>query len=74
MSYYAPTRQGLYRSRDGIVAGVCGGIADYFDVSAFWTRVLMALFIFCTGLFPGVFVYIILALLMKKDPYYYDYY
>ena len=25
----------LYRSRDGIVAGVCGGIADFFGLDAF---------------------------------------
>ena len=73
MSYYYETRvspRGLYRTRDGYVAGVCGGIADYFDLSSFWIRLLMAGFIFFTGLFPGLFVYILLALVMKKEPYY----
>ena len=30
--------RGLYRSRNGVILGVCRGIADYFDLSAFWIR------------------------------------
>ena len=33
-------RTGLYRSRDGMLAGVCRGIADYFDLSVFWLRAI----------------------------------
>lgn len=62
--------RGLYRSRDGMIAGVCAGIAEHFDFSVFWTRVIAAGVIVCSGLWPGVFVYIIAALMMKKDPYY----
>lgn len=71
MSYrdYEYERTGLYRSRYGIIAGVCRGVAEYFDVSFFWTRVLMFAFFICTGFFPAVVVYIFAALLMKKEPY-----
>ena len=69
MSYHGYERTGLYRSRDGVICGVFGGIAEYFDMSAFWTRALGVLFVLCTGLWPGVFAYFLAALVMKKDPY-----
>ena len=31
-------RRGLYRSRRGIICGVCRGVAEYLDFSVFWTR------------------------------------
>jgi len=59
---------GLYRSRHGRFLGVCQGLADYFDLSVFWVRVLMTLFILFTGLWPGVAMYFIAAFLMKLEP------
>lgn len=61
--------RGLYRSRDGIIAGVCGGIADYFDFSSFWVRFVAVVLLICTGLWPIVALYVIAALMMKKEPY-----
>ena len=37
---------GLYRSRDGMILGVCEGIADYLDFSLFWTRMFAVLFLY----------------------------
>ena len=62
-------RGGLYRSRHGIVAGVCAGIAEHFDLSVFWTRVIAAGIVIFSGIWPGVFAYVIAALVMKRDPY-----
>jgi phage shock protein C len=61
-------RRGLYRSRRGALLGVCRGLAEYFDFSVTWVRVItVAAFIF-TGFWPvGVF-YLILALVMKPAP------
>jgi len=59
---------GLYRSRDGIIFGVCTGIARYFDLSVFWTRIATLLMLFCTGFWPVGFLYVFAALLMKKEP------
>lgn len=60
--------QGLYRSRDGVLFGVCRGLAEYFDLSVFWVRIIaLAAFIF-TGLWPAGVVYLILALVMKPSP------
>ena len=59
---------GLYRSREGVILGVCKGIADYFDFSVFWTRIIAVLFLFITGLWPVMGIYFIAALLMKPNP------
>ncbi len=69
MSYYDYERRGLYRSRHGVIAGVCAGIAEYFDLSVFWTRVVAVGIFLVSGIWPAVILYIIAALMMKKDPY-----
>lgn len=68
MSNYV-TRTGLYRSRDGMICGVCKGIADHLDISVFWTRAIALGALICTGFFPIGAAYILAALLMKKEPY-----
>ncbi len=51
----------LYRLPDqGVVAGVCAGLAQYFDLDVTMTRVVYAVGTFLTGGF-GVLLYIILA-------------
>lgn len=69
MSYYAAERVGLYRSRQGIIFGVFGGIAEHFNLSSFWTRSIALLVLLCTGIWPIVILYALAALVMKKDPY-----
>ena len=59
---------GLYRSRNGIILGVCRGIADYFDFSVFWARVITLLLLFFTGFWPVMILYFVAALLMKPEP------
>ena len=59
---------GLYRSRDGIFLGVCRGIAEYFDFSVFWTRVITVIFFLISGFWPIAGIYFIAALLMKPRP------
>jgi phage shock protein C len=61
-------RRGLYRSRNGVILGVCRGVADYFDFSVFWIRAIAVILFICTGFWPIVGVYILAALLMKSDP------
>ncbi len=60
----------LYRSeRNKILAGVCGGIAEYLDVDPVVIRVLfVALVIFeIRYLLQFVLLYIVLALIMPKE-------
>lgn len=61
-------RGGLYRSRNGIILGVCRGIADYFDFSVFWARVITLVLLLFTGFWPIVILYFVAALLMKPEP------
>ncbi|MEK7631043.1 MAG: PspC domain-containing protein [Patescibacteria group bacterium] len=58
------THRKLYRSADDrILAGVCGGIAEYFDVDPVLVRI--AFVVFSMG-GMGVFAYIILALIIPS--------
>jgi phage shock protein C len=59
---------GIYRSRQGIVMGVCKGVAEYFDLSVFWTRTITLLLFFMTGFWPMGAVYFAAALLLKPEP------
>jgi phage shock protein C len=69
MTWYSERRRGgLYRSRSGLIFGVCKGIAEYLDFSVVWMRVIaVALFIF-TGIWPIVVFYLLAAILMKPEP------
>lgn len=61
------TTKRLYKSRtDRSVSGVCGGLADYFNVDSTLVRVLFVLFTLMGG--PGLIVYIVLALVMPEEP------
>lgn len=69
MSYeYTIPRRGLYRSRNGLVFGVCRGAADYFGVSVFWTRVIVVAAFLLTGFWPVGVAYIAAALIMQAEP------
>ncbi len=57
----------LYRSNDNRwLAGVCGGVAEYFDVDPTLIRVLFILFSFVVG--GGLIVYLILWLVIPLAP------
>ncbi len=57
----------LTKSRNKILAGVFGGIAEYFDIDPAWVRIIGAAVIIFTGFFPGTLLYLIAALVMP-DP------
>lgn len=61
-------RGGLYRSRNGVILGVCRGVAEYFDFSVFWSRVIALALLFITGFWPTMALYFIAGLLMKPEP------
>lgn len=60
--------RGLYRSRNGVIFGVCRGLADYFDFSAFWVRMVFVIILFISGIWPLAGIYILASLLMKPEP------
>ena len=58
----------LTRSRnERMLAGVCGGIAEYFDIDPTLVRVGYVFLSLISAAFPGVFVYILLAFLMPQE-------
>lgn len=67
MSANTYTKQ-LYRSRSGVLLGVCKGIASYFDFSVFWVRLGFIVIFLLSGFWPVIGIYIVAALLMKPQP------
>ena len=61
-------RRDLYRSRTGVIFGVCKGMANHLDTSVFWMRIIAVLLLVFSGLAPIIFLYIVMALLMKPEP------
>ncbi len=60
---YGPKK--LYRLDQGaMLAGVCGGIAEYFNIDASIVRLIAAALILAGGL--SVWVYIIAAVILPK--------
>lgn len=64
----APTfKKELTRSKnERIVAGVIGGVSEYFDVDATLLRIVFLLVLALTGFAPGVVAYVIAALIMPE--------
>jgi phage shock protein C len=56
----------LYRSPNRIIAGVCGGIADYFDVDPTLIRVIYMILSLFSAAFPGFLLYIILMIMIPN--------
>lgn len=56
----------LYLSRDDkFLAGVCGGLADYFNMDSNLIRILWIILILFKG--AGVFVYLIAWLIIPEE-------
>ncbi len=52
----------LYRSpKNKVLAGVCGGLGEYFDIDPVLIRLFYLFVTVFTGLVPGVFLYILAA-------------
>ncbi len=61
-------RKRPYRSRSGVILGVCKGLAAYFDVSVFWTRVVSLTMLIFSGFWPITGIYLLAGFLMKPEP------
>lgn len=63
-----PERRRLYRSRvSRKIFGVCGGIAEFFDIDANAVRLGFVLIALFAG--GGVLIYLIAALILEDNPY-----
>lgn len=57
----------LYRSNvNKMVAGVCGGIAEYFDLDP--TLIRLGWVVFCALGGSGILVYLIAAIVIPQNP------
>ena len=58
----------LKRSRkERKIAGVCGGLAEYFDMDPSLVRILYVLVSIFSVAFPGILVYIIMWIVIPED-------
>lgn len=56
----------LYKIQNGkMLCGVCGGIAEYFNIDPTIVRLLWVLLIFCVG--TGILAYIVAAIIMPSN-------
>jgi phage shock protein PspC (stress-responsive transcriptional regulator) len=57
----------LYRSRtDRMIAGVCGGLAKYFEVDTTWIRLGFAVSLLFWG--TGGLLYLIMMVVVPEEP------
>ncbi|GMV91323.1 MAG: hypothetical protein AMXMBFR82_11010 [Candidatus Hydrogenedentota bacterium] len=57
-------QQGLRRSSNAMIAGVCGGIAESLNIDPTIVRLVYVLVSFFSAAFPGIIVYIVLWVVM----------
>ncbi|MDH3814766.1 MAG: PspC domain-containing protein [Acidobacteriota bacterium] len=64
----SPTSSKLHRSTTNrIIAGVCGGFAEWLGWNPTTFRVLFVIVSILSAAFPGLLVYLVLWLVMPKD-------
>jgi len=60
-------RQALRRSRGNrMIAGVCGGLAEFFGISAFWFRLAFLIALIPGGV-PGIVVYLLIMIIVPGE-------
>lgn len=62
----------LYKSNnEKVFVGVCGGIAEYFDIDPTLVRLLWVILLMMGG--SGILAYIIAAIIIPNEPEYIEY-
>jgi len=60
-------RGALRRSRSNrVIAGVCGGLGEFFGINATWFRLLFVILLLPGGL-PGLVPYIVIWVIVPKE-------
>jgi phage shock protein C len=63
----ASSRQALRRSRrNRVIAGVCGGLGEFFGISPTWFRLAFLIALIPGGV-PGLLVYLLLWLIVPNE-------
>jgi phage shock protein C len=55
----------LYRTKDKLLGGVCGGVADFFGIDRSVVRIIFALSVIAAGL--GFWLYLLLWLIVPLE-------
>jgi phage shock protein C len=59
----------IYRSRgDRMVAGVLGGWSAYLGLDPSLVRLVYVLLLILTGFLPGIFFYLVMAIIIPLEP------
>lgn len=59
-------RSSLRRSRrNRIIAGVCGGLAEFFGISSFWFRLAFLIALIPGGV-PGILIYLLMWIIIPS--------
>lgn len=66
---FAPAGKRLMRSRsDRKIAGVCAGLAHYYDVDVTLVRILCIFLTLATGVCPGIATYLLAWIIVPSEP------
>jgi phage shock protein C len=64
-----PTPKKLLRSRaEKKIAGICAGLAQYFDLDVTLVRILCVFVALATGVCPGVVTYLLAWIIVPSEP------
>jgi len=56
----------LTKSSDRMLAGICGGVADYFELDPTLIRACYATFVAFSAFVPGILLYVFLCFIVPK--------
>jgi phage shock protein C len=60
-------KQSLRRSKSNrMIAGVCGGLSEFFGISSFWIRLAFVIALIPGGV-PGILAYIIIWMIVPSE-------
>ena len=60
-------KQPLRRSRNNrMIAGVCGGLSEFFGISSFWIRLAFLIALIPGGV-PGILAYILIWMIVPSE-------
>jgi len=60
-------KQPLRRSKSNrMIAGVCGGLSEFFGISSFWLRLAFLIALIPGGV-PGILVYILIWMIVPSE-------
>ena len=54
-------------SKDKKICGLCGGIAEYFEVDSSLIRLAWIVITILTGVVPGIIAYFVAAIVVPRD-------